>query len=193
MFLPFEGGVGIGVHVVDGGGLRQSGEEGGFGQIERGGVLAKIGLRGGFDAVGQIAVIDFVEIEFEDLIFGVAAVDFGGENDLANFALEAVLVARGLCVGPVALGQAEVEGARELLGDGGCAAQFAAGAIGAIDCLENGGDVEAGMAVVVAVFGGDGGGDQKGRNFVYRHARAAAFVGIVYFVQLRAGRVVDVS
>ena len=68
--MAVEGGLAVGVDIVDGRGLRQPGQEGGLrqGQLVGGGV--EIGLGGGLDAVGQVAVIDLVQVQLEDLVFG---------------------------------------------------------------------------------------------------------------------------
>ncbi len=70
--LARDGEVGVGEGVVDAGGLRQTGQQGAFGQEQVGGRLAEIGLRGGLDAVGHAAVIDLVEVQGQDFVLGVA-------------------------------------------------------------------------------------------------------------------------
>ncbi len=77
--------LGVGVNIVHRWRLRQAGQEGGLRQRELVGRLAKIRLCCGFDAVGEIAVIDFVKIKLKDVVFGIAAGNFGCKNDLAHF------------------------------------------------------------------------------------------------------------
>ncbi len=52
-----------------GGRLDQPGQDRGFGQRQITGSLAEIPLCGGLNAVGHVAVIHFVEIKREDLVF----------------------------------------------------------------------------------------------------------------------------
>ncbi len=60
LLMPTQGDLAIGVDVVDRGRLRQAGQEGGLGQRQLVGGLAEVRLGGGFDAVGQVAVIILV-------------------------------------------------------------------------------------------------------------------------------------
>src|SRR5690606_31896875 len=68
-------------------------------------LLAEIREAGRGDAIGADAEIDLIEIELEDLVFRVGALDADGENGLLDLALD----------GAVA-GQEKVLG--DLLGDG---------------------------------------------------------------------------
>ena len=76
--------------------------------------LVEIDQRGGGDAVGAEAEIDLVEIELEDLLLGIGALDLEREQRFLDLALERDLV-----------GQKEVLG--DLLGDGRGALRPAAG------------------------------------------------------------------
>ena len=79
--------------VVVVGGLGQGGEEGDFGQaqlIER---FVEIGLGGGGDAVGLEAEVDFIEVEFEDLVLRHGLVDADGKDEFLGFAGEGDFIA----------------------------------------------------------------------------------------------------
>ena len=69
----------------------------------------EIRFGGRLHAIGQVAVIDFVQIEFQDLVLAVAAFDFGRQDGLAHFAQVGLLAAF--------LGRQQ-QGPRQLLGDG---------------------------------------------------------------------------
>jgi hypothetical protein len=55
--------------------FHEAGEQRGFGHADICGVLAKISTRGGFDAVQPIAEIHLVEVELEDLLLRVEALE----------------------------------------------------------------------------------------------------------------------
>jgi len=56
----------------------------------RGGI--EISFCGGFDAIGNVAVINFVQIQFQNLVFGVSPFDFGSKDDLAGFANDGLVI-----------------------------------------------------------------------------------------------------
>ena len=68
-------------------GLRQAREERCFRKVQLCDVFLKIRLRRCLNAVGAIAVIDGVEIERENLVFGITARDLDSENRFLDFAL----------------------------------------------------------------------------------------------------------
>ena len=67
--------VGVDQRVVERRRLRQPSDQGALGQVEFADRLAEIGMRGGLDAIGHVAIIVFVQIEGEDVVFGIAAGD----------------------------------------------------------------------------------------------------------------------
>jgi len=54
--------------------------------------LVEIGERGGRNAIGAKAEIDFVQVKLEDLVLGVSALDFKREQRLLDLARERNLV-----------------------------------------------------------------------------------------------------
>ena len=129
--------------VVVVGRLRQRREIGGLGNRQFVHRLVEIEQRGRGDPVGADAEIDFVEIELEDLVLRIGALDLERQQRFLDLALERHFVA-----------QKEV--LRDLLGDGGGALRPPARAIalhvedaGAEDAAE----VEAVVLVEVLVLG----------------------------------------
>ena len=125
--------------------LRQRREIGRFRDREFVHRLVEIDQRGGGDAVGAEAEIDFVEIELEDLVLRIGALDPHRQQGFLDLAGERHFV-----------GQQEVLG--DLLGDGGGALRSAVGAV--ILRVEHRGarharEVDAAMLVEVLVLGGE--------------------------------------
>ena len=116
------------------------------------------------DAVGAKAEIDFVEIEFEDLVLGVGALDPHRQQGFLDLAGERHLV-----------GQKKV--LRDLLGNRGCALRPAVGAV----ILR--GKIDAAVLVEILVLGSQKGVDDHFRNRLDRQIQAA-FLGI--FAEQRA-------
>ena len=128
-------------------------------QGEVGGALVEVGDRGGFDAVGAVAVEDGVEVHVQDLVLGVRLLHLDGDVGLANLAAQRVLE---LLVG-------EDRPAHELLRDRGAAALLAAA-----EHLAHGGTgdalgVNAVVLVEALVLGVDGALDDVVGDLVERH------------------------
>jgi hypothetical protein len=124
-------------------------------------------LRRRFDAVGQVAVVDFVEIHLQDFILAVFLVHDPGQDDLFGFAV--VGNGRALVI---------IEGdvADDLLGDGAAAD----GALGRIAVVGDDGrhqrrDVQAGVLVEAVILHGDGGRDHGRGNLGQSDFRPFAF------------------
>ena len=124
-------------------------------------LLAEIVERGGGYAVGAHAEVDLVEVELENLVLRIGALDADGEDCFLELAVE-LLLAR----------QQEVLG--HLLGDGG-------GAFGALLAVvlqvvehraRDAGEVEAAVLVEALVLGGQERGDHQLGHDVDRHEDA---------------------
>ena len=135
--------------IVVRGRLRDAREQRGFRQRQLVGRLREVAARSGLDAVGAGAVVNRVEVHVQDVVFGMALLDFRGDEHLAGFALQRDIVHLA--------GEDGV--AHELLGDGGCAFDATAGQVvgeRAHDAVV----IDAAMLVEAGVLGGDGGLDQ---------------------------------
>jgi hypothetical protein len=86
LLVARQGDLAIGVNVVDGWRLRQTGEEGGLCKGQVFGAGAEVGLGRRLHAVGQVPIVDLVEVDLENFIPGVAPRDLCGEDDLARLA-----------------------------------------------------------------------------------------------------------
>ena len=86
LLLAGERDIAVGVNIVYRWRLRQAGQEGRFGKCQLVGSLAEIRLGGSFDPISQVAVIDLVQVQLENLILCIAARDFRGQDDLAGLA-----------------------------------------------------------------------------------------------------------
>ncbi len=153
--------------------LRQRREVGGFRDREFIDRLVEIDQRRRGDAVGAKAEINFVQIEFENLVLRVGALDPHRQQGFLDLARERDLV-----------GQKEV--LRDLLGDRGGALRTAVGT--EILRVEHGGtrhagEVDAAMLVEVLVLGREERVDHQLRNRLDRQVQAA-FLGI--FAEQRA-------
>ena len=155
--------------------LRQRRQIGRFRDGELVDRLVEIDQRGRGDAVGAEAEIDFVEIEFENLVLGIGALDPHRQQGFLDLAGERHFV-----------GQKEVLG--DLLGDGRCALRPPVGAVilrvqhrGA----RHAGKVDAAMLVEILVLGGQEGVDDQLRDRLDRQIQPA-FLGI--FAEQRAVR-----
>ena len=140
-----QAGVRVHLGIKIGGRLRDAYERGGLRerQVER--RHLEVVLRGRFDAVAAVPVVDDVQVLDQDVVFAEAFLQIDGQLGLADLALEGD-------VGRL-FGQHGV--AHELLGDGGSAFQVAAAQVvdeGARDT----GDVHAFVLVETHVLGVDG-------------------------------------
>ena len=164
--LALLGALQVGEGIQVGRALGNAGQQGGLGQREIGGGLAKVDLRGSLGAIGKTAVVEQVEIHLEDLVLGVEAGQLLGDAGLLDLAVERLVVA---------LVGTEKEVAGELHGDGARAGDHALGA----GVLQNGpgdaAEVDAAVAVEGSVLGGDGGVDEVGGNGGQAHPGAPAF------------------
>ena len=153
---------GLAERMVVVGRLGQGGKIGGLLERELAQLLVEVVERGGRHAVGAHAEIDLVEIELEDLVLGVGALDADGEDRFLELAVE-LLLAR----------QQEVLG--HLLGDGG-------GAFGAPSCRQfceivvdgaaDAGEIEPAVLVEALVLGRQERGDDQLRDDVDGHEDA---------------------
>ena len=138
----------VGQGVVPGRRLRQAGQQAGLGQVQVARRLAEVGLCGCLDAVGQVAVVDLVQVQLQDLVLAQVARQPKGEDGFTQLTLDAL---------GRALLRRQVKVAHELLGDGAAAGHHFAGAQVLDQGAPQGEDIEAGVAVETGVLGGDGG------------------------------------
>ena len=75
----------VGIDIVDRRGLRQAGKKCGFTDRQILRRFPEIGLGGSFHPIGQISVIDLIDVQLKDFVFCVAPRNFCGEDDLARF------------------------------------------------------------------------------------------------------------
>jgi len=146
--------------------LRQPGQKARLAQRQVGRRLAKVGARRGLDAVGQIAVVDLIQVHLQHFVLVELLGHAPGQDDLLELAL--VGNSRALFV---------VEGhvADELLGDGATAdgARFGIAEVGN-DRGHQRRRVEADVLIEGVVFDSDGGLDEVRRNLAQRHTGALA-------------------
>ncbi len=143
--------------------LGERGEIGGLGDRELMHRLVEIEQRGGGDAVGAHAEVDFVEVKLEDFLFGIGALDAHRQQRFLDLAVERDLV-----------GQQEV--LRHLLGDGGGALR----ALVAAEILHehdgrarDAGKIDAAVLVEILVLRGDEGVDHELGDRLDRQIEAA--------------------
>ena len=145
--LAGAGGVGRGQGVILAGSLGQPGQQRRFGQVQVAHALAEIGPAGRFDPIGHVAVIDLVEVHFQNRVFAVVPVDLVGQHRLADLAAQRALP--GLC-------GREEDGAGQLLGNGAAARHdLPAGQVGP-QRAQQPACVQAGVGVEGVILGGDG-------------------------------------
>ena len=77
--------------IVGGRQLRQASEEGCLRQREVGRIYAEVGVRSGLDTVGQVAVVNLVEVDLQDSLLGVGARQFSGQDGLSDLATDSLL------------------------------------------------------------------------------------------------------
>ena len=191
--------VAVALRVEAGRRLQQPCDDGALEQVELLRRLAEIAVRGGVDAIGPGAEIDAVEIDFEDLVLGEAALEPQREKGLAELAGEAAL-------------RCQKKDFRELLGDRAAALDDPAGAQIGHRGADEAKRVDAEMAVEAAVLGGDDRRWQRGRHLIEpqrlakeiakagdkaavrgedRHRRAALGQGQVARVGQRQGKIAE--
>ncbi len=129
-----------------------------------GGRSIEVGLRGGLDPIGQVAVVDLVQVQLEDFVLGIATGDLGRQQDLANLAQCGPL---GAFLG----GEQQVAG--NLLGDG----RGSRDRLSLLQVLPDGasdrGRVEPRVAVEARVLGRDDRGQHVWGDLFQRHIGAA--------------------
>ncbi len=86
LLVAIERGLAIGKNIIDTGGLRQPRQKSGLRKGQLTGRGVKVGLSGSLNAVSQVAIVELVEIQLQNLILGVAPRHFGREDDLARLA-----------------------------------------------------------------------------------------------------------
>ncbi len=159
----FDGAVALPIGIKIAGSLGQRREIGRFrhGQLMHG--LVEIDQRRRGDTVGAEAEIDLVEIEFENLVLGIGALDFQRQQRLLGLALEGDFV-----------GQQEVLG--DLLGDGGGALRAAVAAVILEIDHRRAGDsrkIQTAMLVKILIFRCEEGVDDQLRHRLDRDIESA--------------------
>ena len=134
--------------IVTAGGLGQTGDDRAFGQGDVRSVLAEIGARGGFHAVGVLAQVDLIQVDGQDLVLGEILFQAVGQDGFLHLARVAALG-----------GQQQL--LDELLGDGAAALARAAFAEVIDGRARDGHRVHAHVAVEGVVLGGQEGHGQK--------------------------------
>ena len=119
-------------------------------------------MRGGFDAVSAGAEIDPVEVEFENLRFGMLALEPEREFDLLQFPLQGALLRQKQILG-------------ELLGQRRAALRDAAMQHVCDRRAQNSQGIDPVMRIEPAVLDGDEGFRQIGRQFLQRDIGAGHF------------------
>ena len=132
--------VGVVAQVVEGGVADRHRQGGRLGDAELAEGLAEVLLGGRLHAVGVGPEVDRVEVELEDLLLGVAALQLHGDGGLGHLALQG------------GLGADEVQ-LHHLLGDGGAALAGAAPAHVADEGPDDRGVVDADVGPEVGVLG----------------------------------------
>ncbi len=144
--------------IVAGGAFRNRGERRGLGHVERPGRFAEVPERRGLDAVGPVAEIDLIEIELEDLLLRIAALDVHGDPHLAQLAGQA---AEPAPLGPVDHLRPEIPG--QLHGHRRKTLEPLP-AQDRLDGAEDADPVDPAMLVKAAVFRAQEGRDDGGRH-----------------------------
>ena len=140
--------------------LHQSRQYGRLREVHHLGALAEILLRRRLDAIGARAEIDAIEIELEDLILGIFALEPEREDRLLNFARQRAL-----------LRQEQV--LRELLGERRAALHAAHARDVADDRARNPDRIDAEMRIEAAILDRDESLRQIGRQFAQVHGGAS--------------------
>ena len=146
--------VGVNRGVVLRGRVGKADEQRGLAQGEVGGSLGQVGLGGGLDAVGAVAVVDGVEVHHEDIVFGVHVLHLDGDIGLAHLTLD----------GRVELFLLQDGVADQLLGDGRRA--LVAAGEGCHRCTCNAPEVDAAMLIEALVLDIDGALQHVGGHLV---------------------------
>ncbi len=160
LLLANQGDLCIGVDIINSRRLRQSCQKGGLaqGQIFCG--FTEVCFGSGFHPISQVAVINLIQVQLNDLILGVTACNFRREDDLTCLACHRALTAF--------FGRKD-QRARQLLGNSGCAATLSACDIVLPQGARDGNRVEAGIGIELLVFSGNGSSDKVGRNISKRN------------------------
>ncbi len=169
----------LGVGIVVGGRLAEADNHGSLGQGELGCMPSEVSLGRGLDAVGQVAIVDLVQVDPEDRVFVISPRDFSRQDRLFHLT----------GYGPLGREVGELD---ELLGDGAAArsAQIAL-ADGIVDRTRNAYRVHAAVGVEVGIFRGDGSVDHVRRHLVEFDRSAPAVVRVRDLVEDLPGAVVD--
>ena len=132
---------------------------------------AEVSLRGGLDAVRQVAVVDLVQIDLQDGVFGVAPRQLGRQDRLLDLAGDRLLRSQ----------KCQLD---QLLGDGAAARPREAALLHrVVERAQQPDRIHAGMFVEVRVLGGNRGVQQVGGNPVQRHRGTPAEVRIAHLVE----------
>ena len=140
---------------------------------------AEVRLGRRLDAGGKVAVVGGVEVERQQLVFGVRPLQTPRQPRLAQFAAQRAL-------GPLLRRQVEV--ARQLLGQRAGAGDRLAVAPALPDGAGDAEQIDAGVRVEAAVFGGDRRIAAGERDFAQRDRHLFAAVGINRLVEGAAVR-----
>ena len=127
---------------IGGGRLGQPGQEGTLARRQLAHALAEEGARGGLDPESAVAEVDLVQVDLEDAVLGVAALELHGQHCFLELALEAAI-------------RREEEDLGELLGDGAASLDDPPAAEVLVDGAGDAHGVDAEVRVEARVLGGD--------------------------------------
>ena len=171
--------VGVAHGVVERGVLAESDEGCGLTDGEVDGFLVEVGVRGGLDAYRVVEEVEVVEVEGDDFLLGVVALELDGDDPLDGL-LEQSLGRAACCLGVELLG--------ELLGDGRSAARAFLSEQSALDDgASEGYEVDARVVVEAHVLGGYQCFDEMGRDLGVGHADAVLAVEVPCAYDLAVG------
>ena len=168
--------------VVGRRGLHDPGQQRGLRQVNVPCALIKVGLCGGLCAIGDVSEIDFVQVQFQNLVLGVAPPDFRRDDRFIQLATITHL-------GPAFWFQHQ--GFSQLLRDRAGPGDNRAGLQILDGRAQDGERVPAGILVEAFVLGTDHGVDQVRADLLQRDADARAAGGVVDLGQQVIVAVVD--
>jgi hypothetical protein len=172
----------IRVDVVHRRRLRQSRQEGRLRQRQVLGAAPEVRLRRRLDSVRQVAVVDLIQVDLQDLVPRVASRDLRRQKDLARLPQIRALGT---------LARAQQDRACHLLRDGRRARHGFTADVVLPQCARDGKHVISGMAVEILVLGGDRGRHQVRGDPLQRHERSPAGVRVDDLVEQVAVSVQD--
>ena len=162
--------------------MREAGQQARFRQVEVAGRLAEVGSGSGLHSVGQVAVVDLVEVQLQYLVLAKMASETKGQNGLPHLSPGAM---RG------SLLPREVQVADELLGDGASPGDDPAGPQILDESPAHRQDIEARVTVEASVLHRNGCLPQALGDLFERHVSVGALAGQHHLVKQAAVTVVD--